>query len=78
MLINLTSLSPEFPVEVEEAEYNRLIQLKGRGWSHSDTEIEWLAKLHYLRRGMKEGRVAKEQFADKEKELILNWWKRFC
>ena len=77
-MINLTTLSDSFPVSVDETEYSQYIQKKERGWSNCEDTLEWLSKLHYLRKGFKEGRIKKEEVAKKEAELVLNWWKRWC
>lgn len=76
-MINLTGLSEDFPLAISEKEYQALISKKNRGWSHPESEKEWLAKLHYLRKGFKEGKIDRTSFAQREKELILNWWQRF-
>lgn len=76
-MINLANLSSDHPIWVSEEEYEILKIKKKRGWSHCDSQKEWLVKLHYLRKGYKEGRVNKQTFAAKEKELVLNWWLRW-
>jgi len=77
-MINLVTLSPEHPIAIMEEEYDRMVNLKDRGWSHCESQNEWLAKLHYLRKGFKEGNISQESFQSKEAELVLNWWKRWC
>ena len=77
-MINLLTLSPEHPYWVEEEEYNLLQAKKQRGWSHCDDQKEWLVKLHYLRKGFKEGKLNTLEFQKKEAELILHWWRRWC
>jgi hypothetical protein len=73
-MINVANLSTDFPIWVDEAEYSKLISQKSKGWSNCDTQTEWMAKLHYLRTGYKSGKISKENFFTKEKELVLNWW----
>ncbi|MGK0290059.1 MAG: hypothetical protein ACI86H_001514 [bacterium] len=77
-MINITNLSEDFPLEVTQEVYDSLKLKKNQGWSHCDTDIEWLVKLHYLRTGFKEKKIAKDVFFKKEKELVLKWWKRWC
>ncbi len=77
-MINLLTLSPEFPLEIDEETYENLKVKKHRGWSRCDDQLEWLVKLHYLRKGFKEGRVPSDEFRKKEAELVLHWWRRWC
>ena len=76
-MINLVALSDEHPLWIEEEEYEALIQLKDQGWSHCAEQKEWLAKLHYLRKGFKEGRIDGASFKNREAELVLNWLKKW-
>lgn len=76
-MINLANLTPDFPMSISEGEYDQLKSRKKRGWSHCDSQKEWMVKLHYLRQGFKEGKLTKEEFMAKEKELVLNWWHRW-
>lgn len=76
--INVTNLSPKFPILVTETEYNQYKTTNNKGWSHCNTYLEWLVKLHYLRQGFKEGKIEKENFFEREKELVLLWWKKWC
>ena len=73
-MINIANLSPDHPIWVEEKEYNSLISRKTNGWSQCDTQIEWMAKLHYLRTGYKSGKIEKSAFFNREKDLVINWW----
>ena len=73
-MINVANLSTDFPIWVDDTEYSKLISRKSMGWSNCDTQTEWMAKLHYLRTGYKSGKISKENFFTKEKELVLNWW----
>ena len=36
-------------------------------------EIEWLAKLHYLREGYRAGKLTEEQFDERESRLVQAW-----
>lgn len=77
-MINIANLSESHPIEVSEEEYETLKNRKSRGWSHCDTQKEWMVKLHYLRKGFKEGKIPANQFFARERDLVLNWWHRWC
>ena len=74
-MIRLTPYAVQHPVEVEPAEYEHLVQLKQPGWSVCRSRNEFLAKLHYLRQGRLAGKIEEAAFREKEKSLVLNWWK---
>ncbi len=76
-MISLTPNAINLPIEVPANDYEQLVQQKQYGWSVCQTTNEWLAKLHYLRQGRKEGKIDEETFREREKTLILNWWKRY-
>lgn len=76
--INLTRLSETHPTWVTQEEYDHFKMMKTKGWSHCDSGIEWLVKLHYLRTGFKDGKIKKQDFFKREQELVLNWWRRWC
>lgn len=76
-MINLANLSTDHPMWISEEEYEQLKNRKRRGWTHCDSQREWMVKLHYLRTGYKEGKMGKDAFSEKEKELVLNWWLRW-
>jgi hypothetical protein len=46
------------------------------GWSHCADETEWLAKLHYLREGMRAGKLTGQQFEEREGRLVQAWLSR--
>ena len=75
-MISLTPHASHFPLEVEVEEYERLVRQKQDGWSVCRSQNEWLAKLHYLRQGRKEGKIDEAAFQEREKALVLNWWKK--
>jgi hypothetical protein len=77
-MINIANLSEDYPIHVTTEEYEALKNRKVAGWSHCDTQKEWMVKLHYLRKGFKEGKIPAEQFFAKERDLVLNWWRRWC
>ncbi len=77
-MINLTTLSTLHPVQISEDDYDLLVQKKDKGWTYCETSLEWLAKLHYIRKGFKEKKMAREKFTELEKDLVLRWWKRWC
>lgn len=72
MSINLRPHSSQ-PLLVEEAEYERLVKRAEGRWSHCADEIEWLAKLHYLREGYRAGKLTEEQFDERESRLVQAW-----
>ncbi|MBF0279276.1 MAG: hypothetical protein HQM13_15885 [SAR324 cluster bacterium] len=75
-MISLTPYASRFPVEVEPEEYEHLVRQNQNGWSACNSEKEWLAKLHYLRQGRKEGKIEEAAFKNRETALILNWWRK--
>jgi hypothetical protein len=72
MAINLRPHSAH-PLLVEDAEYERLVQRAERGWSRCADETEWLAKLHYLREGVRAGKLTETQFEERESRLVQAW-----
>ncbi len=77
-MINVANLSEDFPLKVASEEYDELANKKKNGWSHCDSQKEWMVKLHYLRKGFKEGKISREKFFERESELVLRWWRRWC
>ena len=75
-MINLTPFSLENPVEVSQETFNNLVQMRGKGWSHCDSKEEYLAKLHYLRTGFSQGKIAKVDFNEREKKIVVSYWNR--
>ena len=75
-MISLTPYSLENPVEVSEEDYNKLVQMKEKGWSHCDSKEECLAKLHYLRSGFSQGKISIGDFNEREKKLVIGYWNR--
>lgn len=75
-MILLTPNAKDYPIEIESAEYDQLVRQKSQGWSVCDSQKEWLVKLHYLRQGRKEGKIEELAFREREKALVLNWWKK--
>ena len=76
--INVANLSSDFPIWVSGREYEKLKGEKRQGWSQCRTQKEWMVKLHYLRRGYREGKIGREDFLRREKELVLNWWRKWA
>ena len=76
LMISLTPYSLENPVEVSEEDYNKLVQMKEKGWSHCDSKEECLAKLHYLRSGFYQGKISIGDFNEREKKLVIGYWNR--
>ncbi|MCH2266082.1 MAG: hypothetical protein MK515_06395 [SAR324 cluster bacterium] len=75
-MISLTPYSQEKPVEVSQEEYDRLVHLSDRGWSHCDSKEEFLAKLHYLRAGFAKGKIAEGDFHEREEKMVVGYWNR--
>ena len=75
-MINLTPFSLENPVKVSQETFNNLVQMKEKGWSHCDSKEECLAKLYYLRSGFSKGKIAKGDFNEREKNIVVNFWNR--
>ena len=73
-MINLTPYSIQHPIQVSEDEYDQLVQKQEGGWSKSDSSLEMLAKLHYLRLGFDAGKILEPDFIELEQMLVLNWW----
>ena len=76
MLISLTPYSRENPVKISEEEYEKLVQLNEKGWSHCDSKEEYLAKLHYLREGFAQGKIADVDFHEREEKIVVGYWNR--
>jgi len=72
MSINLRPHSTQ-PLEVDEAEYDLLVKRSEGGWSRCADETEWLAKLHYLREGLRAGKLTAQQFEERETRLVREW-----
>ena len=75
-MINLTPFSLENPVEVSQETFNNLVQMREKGWSHCDSKEECLVKLHYLRTGFSQGKIAKGDFNEREKKIVVSYWNR--
>ncbi|MBI4081227.1 MAG: hypothetical protein HY423_01320 [Candidatus Lambdaproteobacteria bacterium] len=78
MAIPLRPFSERVPQPIEEAEYERLVKRAREGWSDCADETEWLAKLHYLRSGFRQGKLERAQFEERETRLVVGWLKRLC
>lgn len=77
-MINVANLSDEFPIWVSEEKYESLKNKKSGGWTNCDTSLEWMVKLHYLRRGFKEQKIDRDAFFRREKDLVVRWWAKWC
>ena len=66
----------EHSVEVSQEEYEKLVQIKEGGWSHCNSKEEFLAKLHYLRGGLTQGKINEIKFLEREKKLVMNYWNK--
>jgi len=72
MAINLRPYSAQ-PLEVSDTEYASLVKRSDSGWSRCSDETEWLAKLHYLREGLRAGKLTAQQFEERETRLVQSW-----
>ena len=72
MNIELRPLSAQ-PLSIGEEEYRRLVNKSEGGWSRCADVTEWLAKLHYLRDGLKTGKLDRTTFEARESRLVENW-----
>lgn len=77
-MINIANLSDDDPIWVTPDEYEDLIRRKVQGWSNCDSQKEWMVKLHYLRKGFKEGKISRDDFFERERDLVINWWRKWC
>ena len=73
MAINLRPHSQAEPLLIDAAEYERLVHRTEGGWSRCADEREWLAKLHYLRAGLRDGKLDPAQFKEREARLVEAW-----
>jgi len=78
MPVNLRPRSAHGPLHLDEAEYEALVRRNAGGWSACASETEWLAKLHYLRSGLAEGKLERAEFEKREARLVLAWLQRLC
>ena len=74
-MINLTPHALDHPIQISSEEYDALIHRTQQGWSMSTSRNECLAKLHYLREGVRAGKIDEAAFQEREKSLVLQWWK---
>lgn len=77
MAVNLRPLSAKEPLWLDEEAYQQLVQRTQGGWSFCRDETEWLAKLHYLRQGLADGKMAPDQFKERESRLVTGWLKKY-
>ncbi|MBQ31375.1 MAG: hypothetical protein CL923_02275 [Deltaproteobacteria bacterium] len=75
-MIQLTPHAIDHPIKVTQEEYDQLVCRTENGWSQCESREECLAKLHYLRHGLKQGKINEPTFQEREKLLVLNWWRR--
>ena len=73
-MIILTPYSQENPLEVSSEEYEKLFHSNEKGWSHCDSKEEYLAKLHYLREGFAQGKIAEADFLTREEKIVVAYW----
>ena len=76
MPIKLRPHSEHDPTPLENSRFQELVQRREGGWSHCQDEEEWLAKLHYLRQGVAEGKLTEADFREREARLVEDWIRR--
>ena len=76
MKINLTPYSTKHFLEVSQEDYEQLIQINEKGWSHCSSKKEFLAKLHYLRSGFHQGKISLDAFDELEKKIVVSFWNK--
>lgn len=76
MPVNLRPQSDKQPLVIEDSVYQELVQRKAGGWSQCADETEWLAKLHYLREGLRAGKLNQADFEERETRLVVGWLRR--
>ena len=76
MHIALRPNSTADPLSLEEAEYQRLVRRQEGGWSDCADLTEWLAKLHYLRQGHRDGKLNEQQLTEREERLVSTFVRR--
>jgi hypothetical protein len=76
MPVNLRPHSEKQPLVIEDSAYQELVQRKAGGWSQCADETEWLAKLHYLREGLRAGKLTQVDFDERESRLVVGWLRR--
>ena len=62
--------------EVSQEDYEQLIQINEKGWSHCSSKEEFLAKLHYLRSGFHQGKISIDAFDELEKKIVVSFWNK--
>ena len=76
-MIRLTPHALDNPIEVSTEDYDQFVRRTDQGWSHCASKEEYLSKLHYLREGRKAGKIDESAFLQKEKNLVISWWKSY-
>ena len=77
-MINIANLSADHPIWISPDEYEDLKIKRVKGWSNCESQKEWMVKLHYLRKGFKEGKISRDDFFMRERDLVVNWWRKWC
>jgi len=73
-MINLAPLAEEHPYLVSVADYNRLKNLQHQEeWTLCVSELEWLVKLHFVRKMFKDNKIDSQKFQSTEKKLVIQW-----
>ena len=76
MKINLTPYSRESILEISREHYEKLVHINEKGWSNCNSKEEYMAKLHYLRIGYSQGKIAIDEFNELEKKIVVCYWNK--
>ena len=75
-MIVLTPYSRKNILKVSSEEYEDLVHKCDNGWSNCVTKEEYMAKLHYLRKGFKQGKISKADFLKREEKIVVGYWNK--
>ena len=76
MKINLTPHSRKHSLEISKEDYENLVHINEKGWSHCSSKEEYMAKLHYLRSGLNQGKIDIDAFNELEKKIVISYWNK--
>ncbi len=77
--INLAAALKESLYWIDKENYENFKKKKNfQKWSECLNQDEWLTKLHYLRVAYKEKKITQQDFNQREKKLVIQWWLKFC
>ncbi len=74
--IRVTPHALDHPIDLDTEAYEQLVRQTEGGWSQCSSTEEWLAKLHYLREGFRQGKIDEAGFREREQQLVIAWWNK--